>query len=287
MTTVAIWYQDREPYESVWACSDSCISDPPTHSGSEPLPLLRHSPKIFPLQITCIEHGPVPEVAAFQHTIGLAYAGSSLFAVNLYAALTPILTNLRGSHGASVSIRNVADLAKVFLAEFGQTYGEHHGELARVEIAIFGYCKVERARRVFVLTPVFVQDANGNAKPDISLEEIDFSLSEYVCLLGEHKAEIRERIATARQSLPLGLSLREYAPRNVIRAVIKEERYSGISGTVQLAHAHAGGLRQFMDLEAPDGSIVNVAPMNFKYLGFDLDKVGTVGPCWLSLPALI
>nr|WP_144020654.1 hypothetical protein [Burkholderia sp. AU33423] len=286
MTTVAIWYQDREPYESVWACSDSCISDPPTHSESEPLPLLRHSPKIFPLQITCIEHGPVPEVAAFQHTIGLAYAGSSLFAVNLYAALTPILSNLRGSHGANVSIRNVADLAKVFLLEFGQTYGERYGKLARVEVALFGYCKVERARRVFVLTPTSQKDCSGNLKQVISIEEIDFSMPEHFHLLGEHQVEIRERIVAARQSLPRGSSLREYAPRNVIREVIKEECYSGISGTVQLAHAHAGGLRQFMDLEAPDGSIENATAMNFKYLGFDLDKIGNVGPCWFSLPAL-
>ncbi|MFL9994257.1 hypothetical protein PQR34_25895 [Paraburkholderia sediminicola] len=286
MTTVAIWYQDAHPSESIWACSDSCISDPPTHGQSEPLPLLRHSPKIFPLQITCIEHGPVPEVAAFQHTIGLAYAGSSLFAVNLYAALTPILTNLRGSHGASVSIRNVAELAKVFLLEFGQTYGERYGELARVEIALFGYCKVDRARRVFVLKPVYVQDASGNAKPDVSLEEVDFSTPEYVCLLGDHKAEIRKRIAATRQRLPGGSSLRQYAPRNVIREVIKEKCYPGISGTVQLAHAHTGGLRQFMDLEAVDGNIQNAMPINFKYLGFDLDEVGTVGQCWFSLPAL-
>jgi hypothetical protein len=41
-----------------------------------------------------------------------------------------------------------------------------------------------------------------------------------------------------------------------------------------------------MDLEAPDGSIENATAMNFKYLGFDLDKIGNVGPCWFSLPAL-
>jgi len=286
MTTVAIWYQNREPHESVWACSDSCISDIPTHSEPEPLPLLRHSPKIFPLQITCIEHGPVPEVAAFQHTIGLAYAGSSLFAVNLYAALTPILTNLRGNHGAYVSIRNVADLAKSFLLEFGQAYGERYGRLARVEVALFGYCKAERARRVFVLTPTSEMDCNENFTHTIKIEEINFSTPDHVLLLGDHKVEMSERIAAARRSLPHGSSLREYAPRNVIREVIKDQCYSGISGTVQLAHAYAGGLRQFMDLEAPDGDIENSSAMSFKYLGFDLDKIGNVGPCWFSLPAL-
>ena len=185
-----------------------------------------------------------------------------------------------------MSIRNVADLAKVFLLEFGQTYGERYGDLAHFEIALFGYCKVDRARHVFILKPVYVQDASGYDRPDVSLEEIDFSIPEHVHLLGDHKVEIHERIVTARQRLPLGSSLREYAPRNVIREVVKERHYSGISGTVQLAHAHAGGLRQFMDLEAVDGSIENATAMNFKYLGFDLDEVGNVGSCWFALPAL-
>ncbi|CAG9238003.1 hypothetical protein BGLA2_810022 [Burkholderia gladioli] len=50
------------------------------------------------------------------------------------------------------------------------------------------------------------------------------------------------------------------------------------------AQAHIDGFLQFMDLERPaeDG-----AATNFRYLGFDLNEFGNVGPCWFSLPAVM
>ena len=151
MTIVAIWYQEEYETHPIWACSDSRISDAKDNdsTGGEPLPLLQHGPKIFPLPIKSIDHTSPSNEIAFEHTVGLAYAGSRLFALNLYAALTPILTNLRGSAGAKVSIRSVAELARQFLREFFRVYGERHGKVAPVNIAFFGFCKAEGVRRVF------------------------------------------------------------------------------------------------------------------------------------------
>lgn len=230
-----------------------------------------------------MEHAAEPNVVAFQHTIGLAYAGSSLFAVNLYAALTPILANLRGNRGDKVSIRDVAKLARTFLLEFSRAYGARTGGSARVEIAIFGFCRADSTRRVFVLSPTTEPGPDGPV-PSITLDEIDFTTPEQVFLMGSHKAEILERIRLARSKRPADSSFRQLAPRDVIREVIKEGRFPDIGGTVQLAQAHIEGFLQFMDLERPaeDGIATN-----FRYLGFDLNEFGNVGPCWFSLPAVM
>ncbi|MDN7755151.1 MULTISPECIES: hypothetical protein [Burkholderia] len=285
MTTVAIWYQENYPTYPIWVCSDSRISGGQSESSAEvePLPLLRHSPKVFPLLITCMEHTAVPKAIAFQHTIGLAYAGSSLFAVNLYAALTPILANLRGNRGDKVSIRDVAKLAGTFLLEFLRAYGARTGGTAHVEIAIFGFCRADLTRRVFVLSPKTEPSPDGPVA-SVTLDEIDFTMPEQVFLMGSHKAEILERIRLMRSSRPADSSFRQLAPRDVIREVIKEGRFPDIGGTVQLAQAHIDGFLQFMDLERPaeDG-----AATNFRYLGFDLNEFGNVGPCWFSLPAVM
>lgn len=280
MTTVAIWYQENYPTQPIWVCSDSRISD---NSDGEAMPLLRHSPKIFPLQIRCMEHGTARDAVAFQHTIGLAYAGSSLFAVNLYAALVPILTNLRGGQGAKVSIRNVAELARTFLLDFVRAYGERRGVIGHVEIALFGFCKADETRRVFALTPT-LEAGRGGQTPAVRLDEIDFASTEYVFLMGSHKSAILESIRTMRKGRPAESSFRLLAPRDAIRDVIKESRFPDIGGTVQLAQANTDGLLQFMDLERPTDDRVAT---NFKYLGFDLDEVGNVGPCWFALPAVM
>lgn len=247
------------------------------------MPLLRHSPKIFPLPIKCMEHGTVPGAVAFQHTIGLAYAGSSLFAVNLYAALVPILTNLRGSQGAKASIRNVAELARTFLLEFVRAYGEGRCAIGHVEIALFGFCKADDTRRVFVLTPM-LEAGPGGPTPVVRLDEIDFASTEHVFLMGSHKSAILESIHSLRRDRPAGSSFRQLGPRDAIREAIKERRFADIGGTVQLAQANTHGVLQFMDLERPTEDGVAT---NFKYLGFDLDEVGNVGPCWFALPAVM
>ena len=120
--------------------------------------------------------------------------------------------------------------------------------------------------------------------PSITLDEIDFTTPEQVFLMGNHKAEILERIQLTRSKRPADSSFRQLAPRDVIREVIKEGRLPDIGGTVQLAQAHIDGFLQFMDLERPaeDGIATN-----FKYLGFDLNEFGNVGPCWFSLPAVM
>lgn len=285
MTTVAIWYQDDYPTHPVWVCADSRISGGQSASSTdaEPLPLLRHSPKIFPISITCMDHGAEANVVAFHHTIGLAYAGSSLFAVNLYAALSPILANLRGHREDKVSIRNIAELAKTFLLEFLHAYGERTGTTAPFEIAVFGFCKADSTRRVFVLTSV-EEPGSGSSAPRIKLEEIVFAIPEHVFLMGSHKSEMRDRIQLLQHNRPADSSFRQLAPRDAIREVIKEGRFPDIGGTVQLAQANMHGLQQFMDLERPatDG-----VATNFKYLGFDLNEFGNVGPCWFALPAVM
>ncbi|WP_175032625.1 hypothetical protein [Burkholderia lata] len=222
-------------------------------------------------------------VVAFRHTIGLAYAGSSLFAVNLYAALTPILANLRGKRGDQVSIRDVAALAKTFLLEFSRAYGARTGGVAQVEIALFGYCKADSTRRVFVLSPA-TEPCSGGPVPSIKLDEIDFATPEQVFLMGSHKSEMLDLIQMMRRSRPAGTSFRQIAPRDAIRKVIKENLFPDIGGTVQLAQANMHGLMQFMDLERPTESGIAT---NFKYLGFDLNEFGNVGPCWFALPALM
>lgn len=284
MTIVAIWRQDDYPTQPIWVCSDSRISDghgTPAVQG-EPLPLLRHSPKIFPLSVISVVSGSTPEVVGFRHAIGLAYAGSSLFAVNLYAALAPILTNLRGERDAGVAIRDVAELAQKFLCEFAMAYGAKYGRIAPFEIAVFGFCKVESVRRVFVLRPTQGMGPEG-AGFQVQIVEIDFSTPEYVFLMGSHKPELHERIVAIRRGRPTRSSWRYLAPRDAIRQFIHEDRYPDVGGTVQLAQANSDGFSQYMDL---DGEPVG-PPTNFRYLGFDLNAFGSVGACWFSMPAVM
>lgn len=286
MTIVAIWRQESYPTKPLWACSDSRISSAESKAGGDsiPLPIITHSPKIFPIHITAYENNsPTNTEVVFRHSIGLAYAGSSLFAVNVYAAICPILENLRGHAGALVSVKNVADLAASFLREFVETHAQSRPHTCpSIAMAVFGYCLVEETSVVIQLRADWRKGATGWV-PTIKCESVDFPSPDFVLLLGEHTSEIRQEIQDKQQSEAPGSFRRLIAPRDAIHSIIKRGAYTGIGGTVQLFVASETGVQQFMEVDA-DGA---KGPLPLRYLGFDTDRLGSVGPFWFSLPAVL
>jgi hypothetical protein len=167
--------------------------------------------------------------------------------------------------------------------KFFRVYGERYGTVSPVNVALFGFCKAEGVRRVFILEPSVEPGPLGRTI-DAKITEVDCPAPEYVFLMGDHVTEMRARIVEARAARPQGSFERHNAPRDVIRGVIKEGRYTGIGGAVQLAQANMHGFYQYMDLErSQDGGFLT----DFRYLGFELGSFGNLGECWFCLPAVM
>ncbi|WP_313055511.1 hypothetical protein [Atlantibacter hermannii] len=273
MTSIICWLNtdENEFFPGLWAVSDSLVC-----SGAEPL--TDALPKLFPLPVNSydISDSILKQNPNNLLNIGYGFAGSTLIGTAVKDILTMCLDNLSEiSHirnGEEVelsidkrmpSIEDIAFLTGRIAKKYIMSMGYYHPKNAKCEIVIFGYCKKNKAYKIFVIR-------NNPDHPDnIIVDEKNLEESPYV-ILGDKKNEVLGMIKTKNE---LCLSTRYQTGRGPIIAlqqIIKNELSTTIGGHLQICIAsRLKSLTMYTSVLSEEGY--------FPFLGFSHEEIGLLG----------
>lgn len=271
MTLVAVWRNYESPEApQIWAASDSRISN--DHAT-----LLDEGVKIFEVPVICRR----PDVAGFftqvlhVGAVGLICAGGTLVYQHVYATLVPILASLATVGGTRPTTSDVADLAAKITTRYVRSLGVANPKADRVSVIVIGAdpnptaFQLERGLDLHGMTefvPRQLELADG-----------------YVHFQGDSIERAKARLAEYQQNEAPGVS-RQRAALNVIQSLIVEPGERTIGGDVQLGMTRgASGFRRVASVVAEPGN----APVALRLLNrIDLDELGGVGDCFISVEAM-
>ncbi len=219
MTLVASWFNfetDTEP--SIWTAADTQISN-----GKDVLTL--EGSKVFELPVVCKNFNSSNQSNCHRSSLGFAYAGSSITALNTYATLSSVLCNL-SSFGRPYlpdyeSIVNKAlNVLKLY------TTSEQN---RKAEISIWGYCPQTKQPFIAVIKP---------EEPFVDITLPNEKTLQYV-LLGDVDAKVKivEMINEWLKKYNNPKSIKYWrAPIYPLREIINEGIFKDkVGGNVQLA----------------------------------------------------
>lgn len=228
MTCVINWMakEPSDTHSRIWTVSDSKIvtlnnNDLMTNTGA----------KIFSLKYDCTEIKPgeilIPgmDTPYYSGTLGFAYAGTSLIALNTFAFLSNHMTQLRSIGQKKLDLSDVAEIVRYFLKRNCTEITSCDYKLTKVEALLFGYCPYrEKYRRFYLKSGV-----NRDGIFAVEMEEIE---EEVISILGSHKEDIYSQIEEYRKNKS-GIE-HSRAPQKILREIISEQRYSDIGGKLQI-----------------------------------------------------
>lgn len=199
-------------------------------------------------------------------TLGFAYAGSSLVALQAYAAVLPLWTRLQSS--VSEELPSVEQFAQ-HLAKFVQAYSSETSSAC--ECVLIGSDAATKTLDGWVISAKGVGSEMETSVYRIeSPEEIHF--------FGSGTAEARERIELLRGGASSANWGRE--PLKLIRNILSQDNQIDVGGGVQLGFLTSDGFELTYDVQP---QVVGYPIPKMSYRGFDLHDVGSVGNCFSIL----
>lgn len=222
--------------------------------------------KIFPLPVVVrsrdSESGKTEIVERF--TVGFAYAGSSISAINSLAVATACTQNIIRSQAVPVSVEDVAEIVrKVSQEVVGDVAGRlREGKLGEFSAFVFGYCQRSHLFQAFEIAAVH---SPGSC---FSMEKIRLVLEIGRCsVMGSGRDAFSRALEGGSENTVYPNML--YA----IRGIFEAEGVVGVGGSLQIGLAERCGfeMRPILDLDTSDGKVV----MNF--LGIPINRLRIQG----------
>lgn len=278
MTIVVSWLSDEREFPTLWTVADSRLSKPNT---VEPAALLECVAKIFSLRIACVgpnKKGYFSDDVYFSTTIGMAFAGSSLLALNLYAFISYTLGNMASVHGEIPSLEDIAEHVNVVFQEQLGSFIDTNMSSAPCEVSIFGFCPVNEQHRLFHIK----HEAKG---PRIEFSEFKLQKRGAIHTMGSHQTEIKERILAERRKVPRSRASEYWrSPKTTIERVIDEKLYPDIGGRLQLGIGYPTGFRPTLIYHRSSPFMVKQTT-SLSHQGinlYDNPGLGNVGKCFVN-----
>ncbi len=189
MTAVVVWKEvppSGDPF--LWVAADSLVSD---SSGKQ---LLGDAAKVFTLTVEI--RTPDPNgffgVNSFRHSLGYAFAGSTLVGQNSYLAINPLLASLVSSQAYIPSFDEISDFIHRYLATTYDDLKLTLAERANFAVLVFGWCPRDCELRC----TRFVLASNQNNGSTVASERVDFALPTSFAYIGDQVKEASELITT-------------------------------------------------------------------------------------------
>ncbi len=110
MTSIVSWISNEREFPTMWVVADSRLSI--ENMRNEPRPLFDCAAKLFSIRVVCVQpnnNGHYLEDIYYSTTIGMAYAGSALLGLNLYAFINYTLANMGSINNAKPSMKQISD----------------------------------------------------------------------------------------------------------------------------------------------------------------------------------
>lgn len=245
MTAIACWVNSEEQ-ESVWAVSDSRITQFTSHQQVSPL--TDHCPKLFTIPVSVIRS--VDNFRIFPEKIfefGFGFAGSTVIGINVKEILALSLSQLNeignNHQGQQLpsdlypSLNEIADLAKKIAEQYMHDLGQYFPSSVRIEMVIYGFCKKTQTHKIIKLNNSSTTPAVINI---VDCEDLD---SGNAILLGDRQAEFREIIEITKQRFTFDTINWWRSPFIALNNWINQSLVSTIGGYIQLSRADILGAR--------------------------------------------
>lgn len=269
MTLVMAWRQ-RE-MRRVWLVSDSRLS---SHGQAGRVQLTDNAAKLLvaPRVLWRQTPGSVFGAPISKSDIGFAYAGSSLIALQAYAAVLPLWGHLQ-TMGEEIlpPMQAFAQHLGIFILEYTRTVSAAHGQLQRCQCAIIGYDHSRADLEGWV-----VEVGQSDAELQLIIRQMTIAPGE-IEILGSGRAAAESALA-AYPTEEAGLWGRE--PLAMIRSHLRQPA-EDIGGGVQIGFANEFGFELSYDVQAAEHGFYAM-----RYRGFEFDKVSRVGEAFCNLTGL-
>lgn len=279
MTTVVSWISNEREFPTLWVVADSRLSNS-TSVGIKPL--LDCGSKLFSIRIACVgpnEKGYFYDDIYFSTTIGMAFAGSSLLALNLYAFISYTLESMASVDNVIPSLEEVATHINAAFKSLLNSYIDTNFNSLPCEVSVFGYCPVMKKHRLFHIK----HEAKDR---EVLFNEFKFRNNSSIHIMGNHKDEIRKKILAERKGLIGSKYWR--SPKATIERVIADQLYPDIGGEIQLGISYPLGFRLTPIYHRQNffGKTTNVSLL---YQGIDLYTdvmLKNVGGCFINIDSI-
>lgn len=263
MTIVALWYRER--YGELWCGSDTRVT------GADAA-LTDAAPKILPVPILCHRQieGPKFEVV-HRHSLGFAFAGSTLAAVSSHALVAACTQNLlvESEDACPVAIEAIAELARTIGETTIRDMSNRQNRDVVFEALIFGFCSVARAYRGFAVVPNKMDGTLRMVMGELLLGPDRFHL------LGSGKQAFLQLHAT------LSATHSDPGVLTTLAALVQGGVQQDVGGHVQIGVASSDGFRLLPVIEPGDGP----GRRSVSFLGWDLANGLRVGGCRVGFHA--
>jgi hypothetical protein len=276
VTLVAVWRAENR----LMAIADTRI----VRSANNVL--TEHGPKLLPIRVVCRQPGPSGffDREVHRNDVGFAYSGSTLSALAAHALSNTLLSRLIGNPDAlPPALNEVAHFVGGASAEYMREVCQLAGNSGLFSAVVFGWCPIQRALRVFELSP-----NTANAQVSVDIHErmlmpirIGGTADEAVIVIGIAPDLLRQGIdrdlEEARQRGEVLEIVAFDAPKRALRQIIVAGAHDMVGGSIQQAEATVSGFQILSSLEPITPRPPSPRNMGTFIVGFNTDDVQSVG----------
>lgn len=269
MTLVMAWREHE--MQRVWLVSDSRLSNMGQYGRNQltdNAAKLLVAPRILRRQTP--EH--VLGIPIMSSDVAFAYAGSSLIALQAYAAILPLWGHLQAT-GEEVlpSMQACAKHLGIFVRAYTMSISGASGQLQSCQCAIIGFDANSQSVEGWIVSAV---DEDGAIVADVRRMAIDPGEIE---LIGSGANAARDVLA--RDFRQVG-AFWHREPLAMIRAHLRQP-HGDVGGGVQIGYVNETGFQLSYDVQPAEQGFYAM-----RYRGFDFGEVSRIGDAFCNLPGL-
>lgn len=257
--------------QRVWLVSDSRLSSPAQHGRTQ---LTDNAAKLLVAPRVLRRQTPMNVLGTpvASSDVAFAYAGSSLIALQAYAAVLPLWGHLQTS-GEEIlpSMRACADHLAIFVRAYTLSVSAASGQLQPIQCAIVGFDAPSQTVEGWIVAAV---DQGGTIEIDTRRMTIEPGEIE---MIGSGVAAAR---GTLERDFPRAGDLWHREPLAMIRAHLREEHID-VGGGVQIGYAGEAGFQLSYDVQPAQSGFYTM-----RYRGFDFGEISRIGDAFCNLPGL-
>lgn len=264
MTLVASWFNfepNTEP--SIWTAADTQISD-----GNNVLTL--EGCKVFELPVVCKHLNSPQQPVYHRSSLGFAYAGSTITAINTYATLSSVLCNLGSGMPYLPDYESIVEKALEILKLY-TTIEKNR----KAEISIWGFCPQTKNPFIAIIKP---------EEPFVDITLPNEKTLQYV-LLGDAYAKVKivEMIDEWLKKYSNPESIKYWrAPIYPLREIINTHIFPDkIGGNIQLAQLNQYQYHHLAVSHKVKGT--NRGVMKYRNIDLDNELSSMVGNCLVAI----
>jgi hypothetical protein len=269
MTLVMAWREQE--VQRVWLVSDSRLSSAGQHGRTQ---LTDNAAKLLVAPRILRRQTPmnVLGLPVASSDVAFAYAGSSLIALQAYAAILPLWGHLQTSGEEVIpSMRACADHLGIFVQAYTLSVSGASGQLQPCQCAIIGFDTPSQTVEGWI---VAVVDKGGAI--DIDIRRMAINAGE-IELIGSGAEAAR---AALTRDFPRTGELWHREPLAMIRAHLREP-HGDVGGGVQIGYVSEAGFQLSYDVQPAEHGFYAM-----RYRGFDFNEVSRIGDAFCNLPGL-